>query len=153
MTQVYVSSILFAIGEEAGWRGVLLPALLDKKRPFTASILLGAIWSVWHLPILYFSVFDSIVQFASFLAGYVPVLLIWSFIFTWVYERTDRNIWIVTLLHGSFTATYQIFEPILGRIGAFGVLLPLCSGLLFVCCLLISGRSYWFGKPAYSKKD
>jgi uncharacterized protein len=38
------------IGEEYGWRGFALPLLLQRHSPFAASMLLGALWIVWHLP-------------------------------------------------------------------------------------------------------
>ena len=38
------------LGEEIGWRGVALPHLLTRRSPLTASLILGGIWSVWHLP-------------------------------------------------------------------------------------------------------
>lgn len=42
---------VFAFGEEAGWRGFLLNALKDKGF-FKASLIIGLIWGVWHLPVI-----------------------------------------------------------------------------------------------------
>src|SRR5574337_857223 len=41
------------LGEELGWRGFALPRLLKRFNPFVASLVLGAIWGVWHLPSFY----------------------------------------------------------------------------------------------------
>jgi uncharacterized protein len=38
------------LAEELGWRGFLLPRLLDKCSPLKASVILGIVWAVWHLP-------------------------------------------------------------------------------------------------------
>jgi membrane protease YdiL (CAAX protease family) len=38
------------LGEELGWRGFLLPSLLEKYSPLTASLILGLVWALWHLP-------------------------------------------------------------------------------------------------------
>jgi membrane protease YdiL (CAAX protease family) len=38
------------VGEEFGWRGFALPRLLRRWPPLAASLILGAIWSAWHLP-------------------------------------------------------------------------------------------------------
>ncbi|MBI1196496.1 MAG: CPBP family intramembrane metalloprotease [Phenylobacterium sp.] len=43
------------IGEDPGWRGFALPRMLDRFNPTTAALLLGAIWTVWHLPAFLFS--------------------------------------------------------------------------------------------------
>lgn len=42
---------LFGFGEEAGWRGFLFNALKDKGF-FRASLIIGAIWGIWHLPVI-----------------------------------------------------------------------------------------------------
>ncbi|MEE4177076.1 MAG: CPBP family intramembrane glutamic endopeptidase [Bacteroides sp.] len=40
-----------AVGEEIGWRGFALPLLLKRFNPLKASLILGVLWSFWHLPI------------------------------------------------------------------------------------------------------
>lgn len=46
-----VVTVLFTLGEEIGWRGWLWPALKPLGR-VRAAIVGGAIWSLWHLPIV-----------------------------------------------------------------------------------------------------
>lgn len=38
------------LGEELGWRGFALPRLLQHMGPIRASLTLGALWALWHLP-------------------------------------------------------------------------------------------------------
>lgn len=39
------------LGEEIGWRGLLLPQLLKTMNPIGATIIVGVIWFVWHVPL------------------------------------------------------------------------------------------------------
>ncbi len=49
LPQIIVIAFI-ALGEEYGWRGFLLPRLLEKYSVLHSSIILGLIWGVWHLP-------------------------------------------------------------------------------------------------------
>ncbi|HVO76913.1 MAG TPA: CPBP family intramembrane glutamic endopeptidase, partial [Candidatus Bathyarchaeia archaeon] len=42
---------LFGFGEELGWRGYLLPKLMVLGK-WKAYVLLGIVWSLWHLPLI-----------------------------------------------------------------------------------------------------
>lgn len=50
-------AFMFILGpmEEFGWRGVALPLLQRRFLPFWAGLILGLIWSTWHLPAFFLS--------------------------------------------------------------------------------------------------
>jgi membrane protease YdiL (CAAX protease family) len=39
------------IGEELGWRGYALGEMQRRVSPFTAALILGAVWGFWHTPL------------------------------------------------------------------------------------------------------
>jgi membrane protease YdiL (CAAX protease family) len=47
----YTINAVFALGEELGWRGYLLKALKD-KRLLPVSMIIGAVWGLWHFPLI-----------------------------------------------------------------------------------------------------
>ena len=47
-----IVNIIACLGEEVGWRGFLLPNLLEKFTPIKATLLTGFIWGVWHAPMI-----------------------------------------------------------------------------------------------------
>lgn len=58
---VFAVTVFFGgpLGEEPGWRGWLLPALLPGRSPLLASLLVGLLWGVWHLPLHLRGIYDD----------------------------------------------------------------------------------------------
>ncbi len=42
---------IFIMGEEIGWRGFLQNRLLENYGPWTAIVILGIVWGIWHVPV------------------------------------------------------------------------------------------------------
>jgi len=53
---VYLPALaLGRLGEELGWRGVLLPLMLKRMNALLAALVVGAVWMIWHLPAFFVS--------------------------------------------------------------------------------------------------
>ena len=104
-------NMLFALGEEIGWRGAMYPYLKGKLGVTKGRIVGGVIWGCWHWP-------------AMILAGYeygkeylgAPVLgpiifclstTAMGILIDYVYEKTG-TIWMPSLMHGAINA-FTIF--------------------------------------------
>jgi membrane protease YdiL (CAAX protease family) len=85
-------------GEEAGWRGFLVPGLLERRGPFATSLVVAAVWFTWHVPS-----FIVIEGYRIFGLGLVPMmglgLIAGAMILTWLYVGSGGSIWIVALWH------------------------------------------------------
>jgi len=102
--------LTFALGpfpEELGWRGYALDRLQAGGSALGASVLLGIVWTAWHLPL--FFVEGSYqhglgVGSADFwLFGLTAVSA--SVLFTWVCNSNERSILSAVLLHGALNLT------------------------------------------------
>jgi membrane protease YdiL (CAAX protease family) len=94
---------LFLLTEEAGWTGLILPRLQVRMHPLAASLLLGVVWGLWHLPLL--SVpgeKDNGLPFAAFLLLIVPTCVVMS---SFV-NATRGTVLAAALFHATFNATY-----------------------------------------------
>ncbi len=83
------------LGEELGWRGFLLPKLLTKFSPLTASILLGLIWGIWHFPLYIHSIFSTVPG----ALGFILTTVCYSIIMTALYNHTRGSIFIAVMFH------------------------------------------------------
>jgi uncharacterized protein len=92
--------------EELGWRGYALPRLQERLSPVRATLLLGVLWALWHLPLL-FALEDVDHGLGSAaLAGVLGLTLVsivaYAFAYTYLLNRTG-SVLLCVLLHGSFT--------------------------------------------------
>ncbi len=87
------------IGEDPGWRGFALPRMLERFHPTTAALLLGVIWTVWHLPAFLFSGMpQSSLPIGWFCLSMVSVTVLMS----WVTINTRGAVIPAILMHWAF---------------------------------------------------
>jgi len=74
-----VSLLAGPLSEELGWRGYAQPRLRTRLSPLATSVVLGAAWSLWHLPLFFLtgtwqsSLGIASVEAALFLLAMVPL--------------------------------------------------------------------------------
>ncbi|HEY6386084.1 MAG TPA: CPBP family intramembrane glutamic endopeptidase [Candidatus Acidoferrum sp.] len=92
-------------GEEIGWRGYALPRLAGRFGFSRASLLLGLIWSCWHLPIFFLPGADKYGQ--SFPVWTLQVVAL-SVAITWLYAHTNGSLLLTMLMHSAVNQTVGI---------------------------------------------
>lgn len=99
--------ILGPLSEEYGWRGFALERLLKCVNANLASLIIGVIWSLWHLP-LFFMVGSSQYEFnIPFLVFLVSVTST-SYIYTYIYIRTKQSLFSAIFIHWIYTYVIQV---------------------------------------------
>ncbi len=97
-------------GEEIGWRGFALPHLQAARSALRASLVLGVVWGVWHLP-LYLVGTD--IRPLSLFAPWVVLTVAVSVIYTWIYNGTGGSLLLVVLFHAASNVPLTVFlEPL-----------------------------------------
>jgi membrane protease YdiL (CAAX protease family) len=104
--------------EELGWRGFALPVLQKRTDALTASVIIGLVWAVWHLPMFVFG-FMSYGPLSAVPAYIVNVVGI-SVVFTWLYNKSGPSILPAVVLHGM---NNTVMEPAVGA-GGFAAAVP-----------------------------
>lgn len=70
------------LGEELGWRGYLLGALGERRSLFRASLIVGVVWGLWHLPLWFVSGYaglDLLLYSGAFLLAIVSFSVVIAF--------------------------------------------------------------------------
>ncbi len=123
------------MGEEPGWRGFALPRLLQKYSPLAASLILSAIWSGFHLPLLLargLMGFDLLV--------YLLVFLVYNFsltaLMTWIFLRTPHSLVPMVIAHFFANVTPVVVVAGLG-LGQDIPVFYVTTGLSFLTILFI----------------
>ena len=96
LLETFIFIFLFiGLGEEPGWRGFALPELQQRYSATLATLILSAIWAVWHLPLIG----------NEFPYRIVPAFLVSlfgaSFVQTWLFNQSGQSVFIQMLFHAT----------------------------------------------------
>lgn len=97
-------------GEELGWRGYALPGLASHLGYARASVLLGIIWALWHLPLFFARDADTYGQ--SFVLYLLQVTAL-SVALAWLYVHTNGSLLLTMLMHAAVNNTKDIVPSFL----------------------------------------
>ena len=82
--------------EEFGWRGYAQEPLQDKIGVIPASLVIGVIWGIWHLP-LWFMAGDLHSAYSFF--AFVIMTTSISLIYAWLYNSSGKKLIVVLFFH------------------------------------------------------
>ncbi len=128
--------------EEPGWRGFALPSLQAGRSALVASLILGAVWALWHLPL---------VVATGQMGGWdIVIIMAWTLVLTWVYNGTGGSVLIVMLFHAMFNTVSGSFISPLAFSGADSVRQSWL--LAAVWCAVAVAVVMWAGPKHLSRK-
>ena len=139
------------LGEELGWRGYALPRLLDRFGPLGATLIIGVMWTFWHVPMMLWMPGASIPDFMGLtpfsVAVYLGHITAISAVMTMIYLRTGGSVLMAVLAHLAFnTAGSIVFAGLppfsLERTRQIYLVEVAVLGLVGFACLLWASREH-----------
>ena len=100
-------NMLFAVGEEAGWRGTMYPILKEHFGIVKGRLIGGAVWGVWHWPIMLLAGYEyGTTYWGAPVTGpllFCIITITMGILFDFLYGKTSC-IWVPALCHGAINA-------------------------------------------------
>lgn len=100
---LFLTFFILGFGEEVGWMGYVFGFMQNKSGSIKASIILGLIWALWHLPFYIFLIGDvtSILLMLLCLFGTRIILV-------WVYNNTNQSVFGAICLHAMYNVSISV---------------------------------------------
>jgi membrane protease YdiL (CAAX protease family) len=147
---IMLGTILFQlfsgpIAEEMGWRGFALPRLQAKHNAVVSSLILGVIWTCWHIPFFFVT---GATQMSIPFPIYLVLVTTVTFYITWLYNNTHGSLIITILAHFFYNST-AFLTANLGLMPAmkFYMIAGPLLALVVVGSIIVYGPRYLSKKP------
>ena len=92
--------------EEIGWRGFALPRMERLHGPILASVILGVLWALWHLPEFLVPTWAASSGGGGILGItlFIVTAVTFTIVITWVFNNTRASVLLAILVHTSIDA-------------------------------------------------
>jgi membrane protease YdiL (CAAX protease family) len=124
--------------EEIGWMGYAFPRMRDAMDPLKASIVLGLLWSVWHIPVIDYlgTATPHGNDWLPFFLAFAAAMTAMRVIIGWVYMHTG-SVLLAQLLHAISTGSLVIFSPPRASAGQEAFWYAVYAGALWLAVIAI----------------
>jgi len=121
------------LGEEIGWRGVLLPELLRRMSPLSAAVIVGIVWYAWHVPS--YATEDKLMGLGEH-AIFLYTCIALSLIMTWFFLKSRGSTFLMIYLHDATNYSTFLRSKLFPKIAASPVPIIVYMVLLLIFALL-----------------
>lgn len=91
----------YGMGEEIGWRGFALARLQHGRSAAAATLILGLIWALWHLPPFFY--LDTYQAMGLWMYPFLAFTIVCgNVVYTWLYNSTGGSALMAIVFHTSF---------------------------------------------------
>jgi membrane protease YdiL (CAAX protease family) len=137
-----LTNLAFALGEEIGWRGFLVPKLAEGTTFTRTALISGIIWASWHMPLIIFADYNGGTPTLYSIACFAVMVVGISFPLAWLRLRSG-SLWPAALLHASHNLFIQgFFDVVTVDTGVTKYLLSE-FGAVLAFAAAITGWLFW----------
>lgn len=157
LPNVLIIGVAVQLWEEGGWSGFAIPNLQQRFGAWRASLVIGPLWALWHLPAFFVpgQIFDQKVDAITMVVQMVLLVIVaipTRMIMTWVFNNTKGSILIAILLHAALDASNSGSDFIkhllsASQLGSYGLASALLFPLVAAVLLLIFTKGRLSYKP------
>ncbi len=117
----------FALFEEVGWMGYAFEPMQARWPALRASILLGTLWALWHLPFYFFAGLDPL-----WIAAQLLTLVALRTLMAWIYNNAGQSVFATILFHAVYNVCTLLFPSYYSSVGH-----ALTSGLIVITAAVV----------------
>jgi membrane protease YdiL (CAAX protease family) len=98
--------------EEIGWMGYAFPRMVRKGNALAASVALGLLWGMWHLPVIDYlgTATPHGAYWLRYFAAFAAAMTAMRVLIGWIYTNT-QSVVLSQMMHASSTGSLVIFSP------------------------------------------
>lgn len=100
----FVLFFISAVGEEGGWMGYAIDSMQDRWGALKSSIIMGAIWAIWHA-IPYIQAHNNL----KWIAWQCLFTIAARVLIVWLYNNTGKSILPAILFHTMINVSWSLF--------------------------------------------
>jgi membrane protease YdiL (CAAX protease family) len=143
---LFVILFIAAIGEELGWMGYLYEPMQERFGALKASILLGILWAVIHIPL--FTSSNVSTYWMIWQLIYVAATRV---LFVWIYNNTGKSIFSVVMLHTLFNSVWFLFPRNEDWVGLARPVFYNPTGLALITIALAAIVTFFWGSKTLAQ--
>ncbi len=141
-TIYFLIAIFSALGEELGWRGLLVPQLIQEQNFSRTAVVSGIIWALWHFPLIIFGSYNNGENLSLAVSAFFLLVIGISIPMAWLTIRTG-SVWPAVVLHASHNVFVQrLLDPLTSET-YWGLRLTTEFGVGLAFSALFVGYIFW----------
>jgi membrane protease YdiL (CAAX protease family) len=136
--------------EEIGWTGFAFQIMRLKRGALRAGILLGLVWSLWHIPVIDYlgSATPHRPYLIQFFLAFLAAMTAMRVLICWVYANTG-SLLLAQMLHASSTGALAVLGPAQIAAGQEATWYGAYALALWIVVAMITRRA----SPALTRED